>query len=224
MERKYPTNTEYFVNTTENDIDRLRDLQNDNMCDGVVISRYSLSFISTQIESCKHLYPLYDEELFTQDIIVAISQTLGALGDELVNVMDIMSSKNLYRDKHDYHSTSYVECTFDALGEPEGVVWKSFLTPFIFSVFCAGIALTIGFLWKARKGVYFSNRGVNVGTKKSTVEYDRRIDENSDYIENSELTKKHITECKEMNQEEECQSHTIESVKTNNNKDFSLIA
>ena len=60
--------------------------------------------------------------------------------------------------------------------------------------------------------------------KKNTIEYDRRIDENSDYIEDSELTKNHITECKEMNQEEEYQSHTIESVKTKNDKDLSLIA
>jgi len=171
MERKYPTNTEYFGNSSELDIYRLFDLQNDNMCDGVVISRYSLSFLSTQIDSCKHLYPLFDEELFTQDVIVAISQTLGELGDELVNVMDIMSSKNLYRDKHDNYSTFNDECTFDALGEPKGVVWKSFLTPFIFSVCLAGIAMTIGFVWKVHGDVY-------------------PVNENSDFIKDSDLTKK----------------------------------
>ena len=151
MEREYPTNVNNFHISSTNDTERLLNVQNDDQCDGVVISRFSLSLVSMQIKSCKRLYPLFDEELFTQDVIVAISQTLGELGDELVNVMDTMASKNLYLNRHDKDSSLIEECSFDALGEPEGVVWESFLTPFIFSVGLAGIAFIIGLVWTARK-------------------------------------------------------------------------
>ena len=151
MEREYPTNVNNFHISSTNDTERLLNVQNDDQCDGVVISRFSLSLVSTQIKSCKRLYPLFDEKLFTQDVIVAISQTLGELGDELVNVMDTMASKNLYLNRHDKDSSLIEECSFDALGEPEGVVWESFLTPFIFSVGLAGIAFIIGLVWTARK-------------------------------------------------------------------------
>jgi len=169
MEREYPTSVDNFLKSSASDIERIVYVQNDDQCDGVVISRFSLSLVSTQIKSCKHLYPLFDEELFTQDVIVAISQTLGELGDELVNVMDMMSSKRLYLDRHDEYSSPSEECSFDALGEPKGVVWESFLTPFIFSIGLAGIAFIIWLVWKARKGAKPINRSVHIVTKDGPV-------------------------------------------------------
>ena len=60
MEREYPTNVDDFHISSVNDTQRLLYLQSNDQCDGVVISRYSLSFISTQVGSCDILYPLYD--------------------------------------------------------------------------------------------------------------------------------------------------------------------
>jgi len=132
MERDYPTNTDNFYNSSANDINRLNRLQTNDECDGVVISQYSLSFISTQIDSCDGLYPLYDEELFTQDVIVPISQTLEGLGDELINIMDIMANKNLYRDNHDDHVANLgEECKFRALNDRKRFGWKLFLFPIV---------------------------------------------------------------------------------------------
>ena len=146
MERKYPTNIDNFHHSSVNDSERLFYLQNNDDCDSMVISRYSLAFISTQIESsCDSLYPLYDEDLFTQEVIIAISQTLGELGDELINVMDIMASKNLYRERHDNIVSHFNEgCEYKALNDRNGVVWESFSLPLVFSVALAGIAFTVG--------------------------------------------------------------------------------
>jgi len=123
MEREYPTNVDNFRNSSVNDTERLIKLQSNVECDCIVISQYSLSFISTRIEpSCDSLYPLYDEDLFTQEVIVAVSQTLGELGDEVINVMDIMTSKNLYRESHDYSVSNLNEgCEFQALNDRKGV-------------------------------------------------------------------------------------------------------
>ena len=145
MEREYPANVKSFRNSSAIDLERLFNLQRNDECDSIVISRYSLSFISTQIESCDSLYPLYDEDLFAQEVIVAISQTLGELGDELINVMDEMASKNLYREKHDsYVSNLTKACEFQALNDRNGVAWESFFSPFVFSLVLSGIAFTIG--------------------------------------------------------------------------------
>jgi len=146
MEREYPTDVDNFHNSTANDAERLLNLQNNDECDGLVISRYSLSFISTQIESsCDNLYPLYDENLFTQEVIIAISQTLGEFGDELVNIMDIMASKNLYRESHDNIVSNLSEgCEFKALNDRNGVAWESFFLPLVFSAALAVIAFIIG--------------------------------------------------------------------------------
>jgi len=147
MERDYPTNTDSFCDSSEIDRKRIHRLQTNDQCDGVVISRYSLSFISTQIDSCDGLYPLYDEELFAQDVIVPISQTLEGLGDELINIMDIMANKNLYRDNHDdYVAKLGEECKFRALNDQKSFGWKLFLFPIVFSVSLAVIAFTVGFV------------------------------------------------------------------------------
>jgi len=146
MEREYPTHVDSFNKSNVNDTQRLQYLQSNDQCDGVVISRYSLSFISTQIKSsCNKLYPLYDEDLFSQEVIVPISQTLGALGDELVRVMDIMASKNLYRIRHDDIVSSLDEgCEFRVLNYQNGVLWEVFSAPLIFSVVLVVIAFTVG--------------------------------------------------------------------------------
>jgi len=74
MEREYPTNVDKFHNSSISDTERLLSLQSNKECDGVVISRYSLSFISTLSEFSRNsLYPLYDEDLFAQEVVVAIS-------------------------------------------------------------------------------------------------------------------------------------------------------
>jgi len=146
MEREYPTNVDKFRNSSMSDTERLLSLQSNKECDGVVISRYSLSYISTLSEfSCDSLYPLYDEDLFAQEVVIAISQTLGELGNELVNVMDIMASKNLYRDKHDNYMSNLSEgCEFEAQKYRKGVEWESFFLPLIFSVGLASIAFFVG--------------------------------------------------------------------------------
>ena len=146
MEREYPTNVDSFYNSSVNDKERLLYLQNDHGCDSVVISRYSLSLLSSQINSfCDSLYPLYDEDLFTQEVIIAISQTLGDLGYEIVSVMDTMASKNLYRDRHDEYMTTLSEgCEFKALNGRNGVAWESLFLPLVFSAALAAIAFTVG--------------------------------------------------------------------------------
>jgi len=152
MERFYPTNIENFIYSDVSDVDRLLTLQLNEGCDGIIISRYSLDLIATYvendvvpIESCDGLYPLYDQELFTQDVIVPVSQTLGDLGDELIDIMNTMIDKKLYRDLHDERIGDLgKECQFEALGEPDGVVVQSFYSPFIFTMILAGIALVIG--------------------------------------------------------------------------------
>lgn len=101
--------------------------------------------MSTQIGSCDGLYPLYYENLFTQEVIVAISQTLGDLGDEFVNVMSTMASKNLYRDRHDDYVANLGEaCEFKALNDRTRVSWKALFSPFMFSVALAVTAFIIG--------------------------------------------------------------------------------
>jgi len=146
MKRDYPTNVDDFRNSSINDWERLINLQRNVECDSIVISRYSLSFISTQIEpSCDSLHPLYDEDLFTQEVIVAVSQTLGELGDEVINVIDIMASKNLYRESHDYSVSNLNEgCEFQAPNDRKGVAWESFFSPLVFSAALAVIASIVG--------------------------------------------------------------------------------
>jgi len=159
MERFYPTNIENFNYSKTSDVDRLLMLQLNENCDGIIISRYSLDLIATYvendvvpIESCDGLYPLYNEELFTQDVIVPISQTLGDLGDELIDIMNTMIDKKLYRDLHDERIGQLRdECQFEALGEPDGVVIQSFYSPFIFTMILAGFALIIGIRQFIRK-------------------------------------------------------------------------
>mmetsp|Transcript_833 Transcript_833/g.1083 ORF Transcript_833/g.1083 Transcript_833/m.1083 type:complete len:176 (+) Transcript_833:825-1352(+) len=136
MERFYPTNIENFSYLNTSDVDRLLTVDSDVV----------------PITSCDGLYPLYDEELFTQDVIVPVSQTLGGLGDELIDIMNTMIDKNLYRDLHDDRIGRLLdECQFEALGEPDGVVVQSFYSPFIFTMILAGIALIIGIRHFIRK-------------------------------------------------------------------------
>jgi len=154
LERAFPTNTGNFNYSIETDEERLLSLQQGGKyeCDGVVISRYSLSNLATQVESktselltsCNGLYPLYEEVLFSQDVIVPISQTLGELGDELMYAMNTMLRKGLYSDVHDWYANLGRECEYPALGEPKGVQWKALVTPLIFSCTLAGTALIIG--------------------------------------------------------------------------------
>ena len=148
MERDYPTNVDNFRNSSISDTERLINLQSNVECDSMVISRYSLSFISTQIHSsCDNLYPLYNNDLFTQEVIVAVSQTLGELGDELINVMDTMASKNLYRDSHDHSTTIFAEgCEFQALNDRKGVAWKALFSPLVFSGALAVVAIIVGYM------------------------------------------------------------------------------
>jgi len=154
LESAFPTNAGNFNYSIETDEERLLSLQQGGKyeCDGVVISRYSLSNLATQVEnktsevltSCNGLYPLYEEVLFSQDVIVPISQTLGELGDELMYAMNTMLRKGLYSDVHDWYANVGRECEYTALGEPVGVKWKALVTPLIFSCTLAGIALMIG--------------------------------------------------------------------------------
>jgi len=164
LESAFPTNAGNFNYSIETDEERLLSLQQGGKyeCDGVVISRYSLSNLATQVESktselltsCNGLYPLYKEVLFSQDVIVPISQTLGELGDELMYAMNTMLRKGLYSDVHDWYANLGRECDYTAMGEPKGVQWKALVTPLIFSCTLAGIALIIGLtrqflkLWK----------------------------------------------------------------------------
>jgi len=157
MEREFPTNSDSFNYLIEWDEDRLVSLQRDNNeCDGVVISRYSLASLATRVEmqtsqvllSCDKLYPLYESELFSLDVIVPISQTLGVLGDELTKVVNTMLDKSVYSDRHNMHANYGRECEYEALGEPSGVSWKSFATPLLFSCSLAVIALLAGLLKK----------------------------------------------------------------------------
>jgi len=154
MERDFPTYTFSFHSSGETDSSRIGSLQDDSGCDGVIVSRNSISFIATEKENCKFLYLLYDEELFVQDVVIPVSQTLGDLGDELIKILNVMIEKDLYIDTHDSTWANLGdECKFDALGDRDGVVEESFYTPLIFSVSLAGISLIIGFVWKSRRGV-----------------------------------------------------------------------
>jgi len=138
LERAFPTNVGNVNYSIETDEERLLSLQlgGKNECDGVVISRYSLSNLATQVEnkiseqltSCNELYLLYEEELFIQDVIVPISQTLGDLGDGLLYAINTMLSKGLYSDVHDRYANLGRECEYTALREPNGVVWKALVT------------------------------------------------------------------------------------------------
>ena len=154
LENAFPTNAGKFNYSIETDEERLLSLQQGGKyeCDGVVISRYSLSNLGTQVEnktskiltSCNGLYPLYEQVLFSQDVIVPISQTLGELGDELLFAMNTMLRKGLYSDVHDWYANLGRECEYTAMGEPVGVKWEAFVTPLIFSCTLAGISLMIG--------------------------------------------------------------------------------
>ncbi len=199
MERKYPTYIDNFHHSSVNDSQRLLYLQNNNGCDSIVISRYSLSFISTQTDSsCDSLYPLYDENLFTQDVIIAISQTLGELGDELVNVMDIMASKNLYRERHDNIVSSFGEgWEYKDLKDMTGVVWESFIFPLMFSVALAGIALTVGCMkYKNRRESVHSESNPPKSIAKSEEELASLLDNDDDL-------NKFSNEVKRLNEESE---------------------
>jgi len=243
MASKYPTNVDNFNKSILSDTERILSLQSNIECDGVVISQYSLSFISTEL-SCDSLYPLYDEDLFNQEVVVAISQTLGELGDELVDVMDIMSDKDLYRDKHDYHVSklSEEECTFKALGEPKGVVLESFSTPFIFSIGLAVTAMIIGIVWKVRRGLKPVKRDVDDVTRtnyndEGVMNRDINNDEHvisqiiqdkdcviKELTKDNELLRKQITEhiekTRQMEDKLESLSHTIDFGVNNNNHEI----
>jgi len=199
MEREYPTNVGNFHTSNVNDTERLQYLQSNDQCDGVVISRYSLSFISTQVESsCNSLYPLYDEDLFSQEVIIPISQTLGELGDELVNVMDIMASKNLYRDRHNDIVSSLDEgCNFRVLNDQNGVLWESFSAPFIFSVVLVVIAFTVGCMkYKNRQKSIQCESNLPQGTAEQEEELFSLLDDDDDL-------NKFSNEVKRLNQESE---------------------
>jgi len=199
MERKYPTNVDDFRNSSVNDTERLHDLQSNDQCDGVVISRYSLSFISTQAQSsCDSLYPLYDEDLFTQEVIVAVSQTLGELGDELINVMDIMASKNLYQERHDDIVSSLTEgCEFQAVNGRKGVVWESFFAPMVFSGALVVIAFVVGCMkYKNRQKSMQSESS----SPQSTVEPEEEL---ASLLDNGDDLNKFSSEVKRLNEESE---------------------
>ena len=182
MENAFPTNAGNFNYTIETDEERLLSLQQGGKyeCDGVVISRYSLSNLATQVEnktsevltSCNGLYPLYEQVLFSQDVIVPISQTLGELGDELLSAMNTMLRKGLYSDVHDWYANSGSGCEYTAMGEPVGVVWKALVTPLIFSCTLAGIALMIGVtrhFFECRK-TFRTNLVTDVNSQSAVVE------------------------------------------------------
>ncbi len=189
MESEFPTRMDNFNYLLERDEDRLKSLQRDNNeCDGVVISQYSLASLATQVEnqasqvllSCRKLYPLYERKLFSLDVIVPISQTLGVLGDELTKVMNTMLAKRLYSDRHDIYANVGRECEFEALGEPAGVSWKSFATPLLFSCGLAIIGLITGFLKyslrKRRNASVQSSSDQDVRSSQDLTLLDREFD------------------------------------------------
>ena len=199
MERKYPTNVDDFRNSSLDDTERLHDLQSNDQCDGVVISRYSLSFISTQTQSsCNSLYPLYDEDLFTQEVVVAVSQTLGELGDELINVMDIMASNNLYQERHDYIVSNLAEgCEFQAVNDRKGVAWESFFAPLVFSGALVVIVFIAGCMkHKSRQESMQSESS----SPQSTVEPEEEL---ASLLDNGDDLNKFSSEVKRLNEESE---------------------
>ena len=152
MEEMFPTDTRNFDYSNETDEDRLVSLRKSEGCDGVIISRYSLSYIATQVKtdsldsltSCNSLYPLYDDELFTQDVVIPISPTLGSLGDELVDAMNKMLSKDRYIENHHWFASIGEECEFEGKEEKEGVVTHElFAAPFVFSLTLALVSITL---------------------------------------------------------------------------------
>jgi len=199
MKRDYPTNVDNFRKSNINDTERLINLQSHDECDSIVISRYSLSFLSTQIQSsCDRLYPLYDEDLFTQEVIVAVSQTLGELGDELINIMDIMASKNLYRESHDYAVSKLDEgCEFQALNDRKGVAWKSFFSPLVFSAALAVIAFIVGCM-KYKNG-QTSNQSES-SSPQCTAEPEEEL---ISLLDHSDDLNKFASEVKRLNEESE---------------------
>ena len=199
MKRDYPTNVDNFRNSSANDLQRLLNLQSNDECDSMVISRYSLSFISTQNKSsCDSLYPLYDEDLFTQEVIVAISQTLGELGDEVVNVMDIMASKNLYRESHDDIVSSLTEgCEFQALNHRKGVAWKSFFSPLVFAAALAVIAFIVGCM-KYKNGR--KSMQIESSSPQCTAEPEEEL---ASLLDNDDDLNKFANEVKRLNEESE---------------------
>jgi len=212
MEREYPANVKSFRYSSAKDSERLFYLQHNDECDSVVISRYSLSFISTQIESCNSMYPLYDEDLFAQEVIVAISQTLGELGDELVNVMDKMASKNFYRERHDNYVSNLTKgCEFQALNERNRVAWKSFFSPFVFSVVLAGIAFTVGCIR------YKNQRKSMVSESNSPQCIAESEEELASLLDNDDDLNKFSIEVKRIHEESEerIMKRIIENVESN---------
>ena len=152
MEEMFPTDTRNFDYSNKTDRDRLVSLRDSEGCDGVIISRYSLSYIATQVKtdsldsltSCKSLYPLYDDELFTQDVVIPISPTLGSLGDELIDAMNKMLSKDRYIENHYWFASIGEECEFEGREEKEGVVTHElFAAPFVFSLTLALVSITL---------------------------------------------------------------------------------
>jgi len=147
LESAFPTYVGSFNYSIETDEERLVSLQQGGKyeCDGVVISQYSLSNLATRVESktselltsCNRLYPLYEEVLFSQDVIVPMSQTLGELGDELVYAINTRLSIGLYSDVHDRYANLGRDCEYTALGEPVGVlcVMEGICDPFDFFVY-----------------------------------------------------------------------------------------
>jgi len=199
MKRDYPTNVDNFRNSSIKDTERLINLQSNDECDSIVISRYSLSFISTQIESsCDSLYPLYDEDLFTQEVIVAVSQTLGELGDEVINVMDIMASKNLYRESHDYSVSNLSDgCEFKALNDRKGVAWKSFFSPLVFSGALAVIAFIVGC-------IKYKNGQKSMQSKSCSPQCTAEPEEElASLLDNGDDLNKFSSEVKRLNEESE---------------------
>ena len=199
MERKYPTNVDDFRNSSLDDTERLHDLQSNDQCDGVVISRYSLSFISTQTQSsCNSLYPLYDEDLFTQEVVVAVSQTLGELGDELINVMDIMASNNLYQERHDYIVSNLAEgCEFQAVNDRKGVAWESFFAPLVFS----GALVVIAFIAGCMK---HKSRQESMQSESSSPQCTADPEEElASLLDNCDDLNKFSSEVKRLNEESE---------------------
>ena len=199
MKGDYPTNVDNFRNSSANDSQRLLNLQSNDECDSMVISRYSLSFISTQIKSsCDSLYPLYDEDLFSQEVIVSTSQTLGELGDGLINVMDIMASKNLYRDRHDEIVSNLTEgCEFQALNDRKGVAWKSFFSPLLFSIALTVIAFIVGCMkYKSQQKSMQSESSSPQCTAEPEEEFASLLDNGGDI-------NKFSSEVKRLNEESE---------------------
>ena len=212
MKRDYPTNEDDFHSSSINDTERLINLQSNVECDSMVISRYSLSFISTQIQSsCDSLYPLYDENLFNQEVIVAVSQTLGELGDELINVLDIMTNKNLYRDRHDDIVSNLTEgCEFRALNDRKGVAWEVLFSPLIFSSVLTVIAFIVGYM-------KYKNRQKSLQSEscspQCTVEPKEEL---ASLLDKGDDLNKFSNEVKRLNEESErIMERIIQSVESN---------